>query len=67
MNQTFGKRLLELRTEKGLSQKKLAQEIDVGKSIISSWERGESEPSLSKLISIARYFEVTIDYLAGLE
>ena len=66
-NNIFGERLKDLRTEKGLSQVKLAKEIDVGKSIISSWEIGQNEPTLSRLISIAKYFGVTIDYLAGLE
>lgn len=59
--------MLELRTEKGISQANFAKEIDVGKSIISYWERGLGEPTLSKLVAIAKYFGVTIDYLAGLE
>lgn len=67
MNKIFGERLLELRQEKGIGQVQLAREIDVGKSIISYWERGEVEPTLSKLVAIAKYFGVTIDYLAGLE
>jgi len=63
----FGTRLLELRKEKGIGQIELAKKIDVGKSIISLWERGECEPTLSKLIALADYFGVSIDYLAGLE
>ena len=45
----------------------LAKELDVGKSIISLWELGKCEPTLSKLIAMAHFFGVSIDYLAGLE
>lgn len=63
----FGERLKNLRLEKNLGQIQLAKELDVGKSIISLWEQGKCEPTLSKLIVIAKYFGVSIDYLAGLE
>jgi len=65
--ETFGERLLELRKEKGLSQIDLAKQLSVGKSIISLWEKNECEPTLSRLISIAKFFDVSIDYLAGIE
>ena len=67
MENVFGERLRALRQEQGLGQVRLAKELDVGKSIISLWEMGRCEPTLSKLVSIAQYFHVTIDYLAGLE
>ncbi len=63
----FCERLKELRTERGLGQVQLAKELDVGKSVISLWELGKCEPTLSKLIAMARFFGVSIDYLAGLE
>ena len=65
--ETFGERLKELRQDKKLTQVELALKIGVGKSIISLWEKNECEPTLSKLIVIADYFGVTIDYLAGRE
>ncbi len=65
--ETFGERLRYLRLEKNLGQIQLAKQLEVGKSIISSWELGICEPTLSKLIAIAKFFEVSIDYLAGLE
>lgn len=61
----FGERLKELRTESNLSQKNLALKLGIGKSIISGWELGQNEPTLSKLIAIADFFDVSIDYLAG--
>ena len=67
MNGVFCERLKELRQEKGIGHVQLARELDVGKSIISLWELGKCEPTLSKLVAMSRYFGVSIDYLAGLE
>ncbi len=67
MNHTFAERLRELRREKGIGQIQLAKELDVGKSIVSLWELGKCEPTLSKLVAMSTYFGVSIDYLAGLE
>lgn len=62
----FSIRLKELRQERDIGQEELAKELNVSKGIISLWENGLREPKLSNLIVIARYFSVTIDYLAGL-
>ncbi|MDR3216670.1 MAG: helix-turn-helix domain-containing protein [Clostridiaceae bacterium] len=67
MEETFGQRLRFLRHERGIGQVGLAKELNVGKSIVSLWEKGECEPTLSKLKAIAIFFDVTIDFLAGLE
>ena len=67
MNTNFYERLKELRIEKDVGQIELAKAINVSKGIISLWENGLREPKLSNLISLAQYFEVSIDYLAGLE
>ncbi len=64
---SFGERLHALRQEKSIGQVQLAKEINVGKSIISLWEQNKCEPTLSNLASLAKYFNVSIDYLAGLE
>ena len=65
MNNRFGEKLKELRLENNLSQKDLAIKIGVGKSIISSWELGQNQPTLPSMIAIADFFDVSIDYLAG--
>ena len=65
--ETFGERLRTLRQERSIGQIELAKRLDVGKSIISLWEQDKCEPTLSKLVAIANFFGVTIDYLAGLE
>ena len=67
MNTTFCERLKELRIEKGIGQVELARDLNVSKGIISLWENGLREPKLSNLIALAKYFDVSIDYLAGLE
>lgn len=66
-HETFGERLRNLRKEKGIGQVELAKQIGVGKSVVSLWEINRCEPTLGKLISLAKFFDVSIDYLAGLE
>ncbi|MCQ2564754.1 MAG: helix-turn-helix domain-containing protein, partial [Clostridia bacterium] len=65
--ETFGERLKNLRKEKHIGQIELAKQLKVGKSIISLWENNICEPTLSKLIAMSKFFDVTIDYLAGIE
>lgn len=67
MKNVFCERLKELRIEKAVGQVELAKNINVSKGIISLWENGFREPKLSNLIALAQYFEVSIDYLVGLE
>ena len=67
MENIFFERLKELRIEKGIGQVELAKAINVSKGIISLWENGLREPKLSNLIALSKFFEVSIDYLTGLE
>ena len=67
MKNKFSDKLIELRNENGLSQNGLAKELGFSRTAISSWELGVREPSFDTLISIAKYFKVTIDYILGLE
>lgn len=67
MNQFFGEQLKALRMEKGIGQVELARAIGVSKGIVSLWENGLREPKLSNLIVLAQYFQVSVDYLIGLE
>ncbi|MDY5821078.1 MAG: helix-turn-helix transcriptional regulator [Candidatus Borkfalkiaceae bacterium] len=63
----FSQRLRELRQDKGLSMKQLAKELGTTDAAVSNWENGINEPKISYLKSIAVYFNVTADYLIGLE
>lgn len=66
MSYTFGEILKNIRTEKGVGQVELAKSLNVSKGIISLWENNYREPKLSNLIALSKYFNVSIDYLAGL-
>lgn len=65
--QTFIERLKELRTEKGLSRKEPGPILNTTNSSVCDWERGRSEPNLDTVVQIARYFDVSADYLLGPE
>lgn len=64
---TFGERLIELRKEKGFTQKYVANSISVAQPTYALYETGERKPSVSILIRMAYYFGVTTDYLLGLD
>ena len=66
-NNTFGINLKTLRLLKNLSQRQLGDDLNVCNQTISFWENGLREPSMSSLIALAQFFDVTIDYLVGLE
>jgi len=67
MSTVFGENLKNLRVEKGIGQAELAKAINVSNGIISLWENGLREPKLSNLIAIAKFFSVSIDFLAGIK
>ena len=62
----FMERLKELRTERGLSQVQLAKETGLGKSAIGVWELGQRIPNALAIVTLAKYFGVTADYLLGM-
>lgn len=61
----FAERLLELRKERGISQARLAKELDVSYAIVCYWETDKSEPTAPNIVKIANYFGVSCDYLLG--
>ncbi len=63
----FGKKLLELRKEKNISQAKLAKALGVSFAVVCYWETDRSEPTAINIVKIAKYFNTTSDYLLGLE
>lgn len=56
-------RLKEIRKAKGISQLKLAMDLNTNQNTISRYETGEREPGITELIRIADYFHVSLDYL----
>ena len=63
----FGNRLRELRVSEGITQLQMAVILDTSKSNISKYEAGTVEPGMETINEIARFFEVTTDYLFGME
>lgn len=61
----FSIRLKELRLEKDLSQTKLAEKLGVDFRTISNCENGVRKPDIDTVVNIAKYFEVSTDYLLG--
>ena len=56
-------RLKEIRKKKGISQLKLAMDLNMNQNTVSRYETGEREPGINELIKIADYFNVSVDYL----
>ena len=56
-------RLKELRKKRGITQLKLALDLNMNQNSISRYETGEREADYATLIRFADYFNVTIDYL----
>lgn len=63
----LGETIRQLREEKGLSQKKLAQRTGVANSTMNLYETNERNPSLSTLIKLSKVLGVSTDYLLGLD
>ena len=58
-------RLKNIRKERGISQLKLAMDLNMNQNSISRYERGDREADYKTLIAFADYFNVSIDYLLG--
>jgi len=63
----FGEKLKELRKEKCLTMKELSKKINASDAIICRWENNKAEPTAPSIVEIAAFFEVSTDYLLGLE
>ena len=62
----LGKRLKLLRKAKGIPQRELAEIIGVRKSVISLYETDKNDPSDKMKVKLAKYFDVSLDYLCGI-
>ena len=66
MNKQFAETLKNLRVKKGLTQNQLAAKLWLNKSIISAYENEQRMPSLDVLIKLSYEFNVSIEYLLGI-
>lgn len=63
----LGQRIYEIRTAYGWTQVELAKRIGVAKQTVSNWENENIQPSIDMLIRLSKLFNVTADYLLGLD
>lgn len=60
---TIGTKIAACRKRAGMSQEKLANELNISRQAVSRWETGEAVPDTEKVIQLSRIFHVTTDYL----
>ncbi len=63
MNDTIANRLKSLRVEHEISQRKLAEELELSNSTVARTEKGESIPDTYVVMKYAEYFSVTTDWI----
>ena len=63
----FAERLKELREEKEMTQREIAKILQIAQASYSRYEMNTGEPSLETVVVIAKFFDVSTDYLLGLE
>lgn len=61
----FSERLVNLRKERNLTQKQVYEAVNMSALGYQRYEYGTREPAYKNLISLADYFDVSIDYLVG--
>ena len=63
----LGQRIYELRIARGWNQVQLAEKLSITKQTVSNWENDNIQPSIEMLIRLATLFNVSADYLLGLD
>lgn len=66
MNLNFGERIRNLREDRDLTQNELGAQVNMTQRKISYIERGKYEPSIDDIVSLCKFFNVSSDYLLGL-
>ncbi len=59
-------RLKDLREDKELNQNDIAKVLETSQYQYSRWERGEQELAMHNFIKLAKFYDVSLDYIAGL-
>jgi len=55
--------LKKIRKQKNLNQQKVAMDLHISREALSHYENGKREPSLALLLSMAKYFDCSIEFL----
>lgn len=66
MGTALGYTIRELRKEKGISQRELANELGLGQTAIYNYENGSRDPDADTVLHLAKFFGVSADYLLGI-
>lgn len=61
--ETISTRIVSLRKDAGLSQQRLADDLNLSRRAISLWETGRRTPDVQSVLLLADYFQVSLDYL----
>lgn len=61
----FSQRLIQIRKERGITQKELASNIGISEVGLQNYEGERRKPAFDVLIALADYFDVSLDYLVG--
>lgn len=63
----FGERIREVRKNAGCSQKEFCAMLDIPQSTLSAYETDRMQPTVASLVNIATKFNVSLDWLCGIE
>lgn len=63
----FAERLKEKRKNKGYTQEKMSQMLDIGQSAYAKWENGRTEPTLENIVKLSKILDTTTDDLLGIK
>ena len=66
MRVTYRARIHKLRTQRNLTQRKVAGDLGIAPRTYSDYETGRCKIPLDMLISLARYYDVDLNYIAGI-
>lgn len=66
MENIISERIKEIRKENGLTQSQFGNIFNVSQDTVSLWEKGKAFPAAEYIIKIAKYFNISSDYLLGL-
>ena len=61
---TMGHKIAELRSQENISQKKLAESLNVSPGLVGMWETGKRTPSLKKATQVAQFFEIPLERIS---
>ena len=59
-------KIVVLMNKKGLNKRTLAKQLGISSGHFADWESGRSKPTADRIVTIAKYFNVSTDYLLGL-